>query len=183
MGIEKFSFGGEETTNVLPLPEPGRLVKIIPEDQIEYIAHKIKVRYHKELYPDLMPIEVINKGDWIDLRAAQSICLRAGEYKIIPLGVSIELPVGYSAIVSPRSSTFKKYGILMSNSIGVIDESYKGDNDIWGFPAYATKDITIPVNERICQFTIIRKPIIEIEEVESLDNNEDRGGFGSTGKV
>ena len=153
------------------------------EEMCKQDALNIKVRYHKELYPDLLPIEVINKGDWIDLRVAEEIVMKAGEFKIIPLGVSIELPAGYSAIVAPRSSTFKRYGILMTNSIGVIDESYKGDGDIWGFPAYATRDITIPVNERICQFTIIRKPIIQIEEVESLSDNEDRGGFGSTGKV
>ena len=112
---------------------------------------KLKVKY----LADIDHIERIHKGDWIDLRCSQDITLTKGEYKMIPLGVAMELPEGYEAIVAPRSSTFKNWKILLSNSIGVIDESYCGDNDEWHFPAYATEDITIPKNTRICQFRLI----------------------------
>ena len=142
----------------------------------------LDIRYHTELYPELKPIEQIPQGDWIDLRCAETTFMLAGDYYIIPLGVSIKLPAGYTAILAPRSSTFKKYGIIMANSIGVIDESYKGDKDMWGFPAYATKDTTIPANERICQFTIIKKTTMCLNVVDKLDD-VNRGGFGSTGKV
>lgn len=141
----------------------------------------LDIRYHTELFPDLKPIEKIEKGDWIDLRCAADTTIKAGNYLVIPLGVSIKLPKGYTAIIAPRSSTFKKYGILMANSIGVVDESYCGDNDIWGFPAYATKDIVIPANERICQFTIIKKNNITLNVVDKLEDTN-RGGFGSTGR-
>lgn len=130
----------------------------------------------------LLP-EKISKGDWIDLRAAKSVVLKAGEFEWIPLGIAMELPAGYEAIVAPRSSTFKRCGILLANSIGIIDESYKGDNDEWHFPALAIRDTTIMVNERICQFRIIKhQPDIEFEIVYSL-GNDDRGGLGSTGRV
>ena len=141
----------------------------------------LDIRYHTELFPDLKPIEKIEQGDWIDLRCAADTTIKAGNYLVIPLGVSIKLPTGYTAIIAPRSSTFKKYGILMANSIGVVDESYCGDNDIWGFPAYATKDIVIPANERICQFTIIKKNNITLNVVDKLEDTN-RGGFGSTGR-
>ena len=102
---------------------------------------------------------------------------------MIPLGVAMELPKGYEALVAPRSSTFKKYGVLLANSIGVIDESYCGDNDEWKFLAYATRDVVIEEDERICQFRIIRhQPEIEFEEVFELGNT-DRGGMGSTDKL
>ena len=149
----------------------------------EMVAPKtIDIRYHTELFPELMPIEDIEKGDWIDLRCAATTTLKAGSFLVIPLGVSMKLPKGYTAIVAPRSSTFKKYGILMTNSIGVVDESYCGDNDMWGLPAYATRDVEIPVNERICQFTITNKIKASFNTVEKL-TDEDRGGFGSTGRV
>jgi dUTP pyrophosphatase len=126
-------------------------------------------------------IERFNVGDWIDLRAAEEVHLKAGEYKLIPLGVVMELPQGYEALVAPRSSTFKKCGIVMTNSIGIIDESYKGDNDEWHFPAYAVRDTVIHKNERICQFRIMaHQPLIHLKEVETM-GNKDRGGFGSTG--
>ena len=128
-------------------------------------------------------IERFNIGDWIDLRAAEDISLKAGEFKLIPLGVAMELPKGYEALVAPRSSTFKKLDILLANSIGIIDESYKGDNDEWHFPAYAVKDTIIHKDERICQFRIIQhQPLIHLVEVDHL-GNEDRGGIGSTGRV
>lgn len=137
----------------------------------------IRIKY----FTDIDQVEKISVGDWIDLRCAKDMELRAGEYKLIPLGVAMELPRGYEALVAPRSSTFKNYGVLLANSIGVIDETYKGDNDQWHFLAYATKDIVIPKNERICQFRIIEhQPTIEFEVVEALGNS-DRGGIGSTG--
>jgi dUTP pyrophosphatase len=139
----------------------------------------IKIKYLK----DIQKIERFNVGDWIDLRSAEDITMKAGEYKMIPLGVAMELPKGYEALVAPRSSTFRKYGILLANSVGIIDEAYKGDNDEWNFLAYATKDTKIRKNERICQFRIIQhQPLIHLQEVESL-GNADRGGIGSTGRI
>ena len=138
----------------------------------------IKIKYLR----DIQKIERFNVGDWIDLRAAEDTYLAEGEFRLIPLGVAMELPEGYEALVAPRSSTFKKYGILLVNSIGVIDESYKGDGDEWHFPALAMRDTFIEKNERICQFRIIQhQPMIHLKEVESL-GNADRGGIGSTGR-
>lgn len=138
----------------------------------------INVRYLR----DVQPINVIAEGDWIDLRAAESIKLKAGEYRAIPLGVAMELPAGYEALLAPRSSTFKQFGVMCANSIGIIDESYKGDNDEWHFPAVAFRDTTIMKNDRICQFRIIEhQPPIVFIPVESL-GNKDRGGIGSTGR-
>ena len=171
-------------------------IKEIKEDKIENLffsaeeieqlkdlaaTKTIDIRYHTELFPDLSPIEEFEQGDWIDLRCAATTTLKAGSFLVIPLGVSMKLPNGYNAIVAPRSSTFKKYGLIMANSIGVIDESYCGDNDMWGFPVYATRDIEIPVNERICQFTIIKKSKVNFNTVDKL-TDKDRGGFGSTGR-
>lgn len=139
----------------------------------------IKVKYLK----DIQKIERFNVGDWIDLRAAEDVSMKAGEYKMIPLGVAMELPKGYEALVAPRSSTFKKYGIILTNSVGIIDEAYKGDNDEWNFLAYAVRNTFIRKNERICQFRIIKhQPLIHLQEVESL-GNADRGGIGSTGRI
>jgi dUTP pyrophosphatase len=109
--------------------------------------------------------------------------MKAGEYAMIPLGVAMELPSGYEALVAPRSSTFRKYGVLLVNSIGIIDESYCGDGDEWNFLAFAVRDTIIPKNERICQFRIIEhQPAVAFDEVETL-GNPDRGGIGSTGRV
>lgn len=139
----------------------------------------IKIRYLR----GVKKIERFNTGDYIDLRAAEDITMKAGEYKAIPLGVAMELPAGFEAMVVPRSSTFKKYGIIMANSIGIIDESFKGDNDEWHFVAYALRDTFIQKNERICQFRIIQhQPMIHLKEVEHL-GNADRGGIGSTGRM
>jgi len=139
----------------------------------------IKVKYHS----DIDRIEMIPQGNWTDLRAAETVELKKGEYKMISLGVSMELPEGYEALVLPRSSTYKKYHVILANSMGVIDESYKGDNDIWQFLAYALEDTVIPKNERICQFRIIKhQPKVEFDEVVTL-GNPDRGGVGSTGKL
>lgn len=127
-------------------------------------------------------VSIISEGDWIDLHTSEDVYMMKGEYQLIPLGVCMELAEGYEAIVVPRSSTFKKYGIIMANSIGVIDESYCGDNDMWQFPAVCLEDEThIPKGARIAQFRIIKhQPYITFKNVQSLDN-PDRGGFGSTG--
>ena len=123
-----------------------------------------------------------NKSDWYDLRAAEDVEMKSGEFKLIKLGVAIQLPSGYEAIVAPRSSTFKNYGIIQANSIGVIDESYCGDNDQWMLPAIALRDTTIHKNDRICQFRIIEhQPAHKITTVQQL-GGKDRGGIGSTGK-
>ena len=139
---------------------------------------KIKVKYHT----DILPLEINDKGDWIDLRAAEDMKLWAGHDYYIPLGISVELPEGYEAHIAPRSSAFKRWGIIQANSAGVIDHSYCGDNDIWMMPVYATRFTKIHKNDRICQFRIVEKqPHLEFEVVDHL-GNEDRGGFGSTGR-
>ena len=138
----------------------------------------IRIRYLR----DIQKIERFNVGDWIDLRAAEDVSMNAGEFKMIPLGIAMELPSGYEALVASRSSTFKR-GIMMANGIGIIDESYNGDGDEWHFPAFAVKDATSHKNERICQFRIIQhQPMIHLLEVDHL-GNEDRGGIGSTGRM
>lgn len=140
-----------------------------------------KVEIKAKCFDPACMITKIEQGDWIDLRSRIDVVLFKGEYMLIPLGIAMEIPEGYEAHIAPRSSTFKHYGILQTNSVGVIDNSYCGDNDEWCFPAYATRQTTIEKGERICQFRIIKKqPEIEFQEVETL-GNPDRGGFGSTG--
>lgn len=139
---------------------------------------KIKVKY---FLPLLEPLEKISVGDWIDLRAAESVTLRAGDYHLIRLGVGMILPDGYEAHILPRSSTPLKFGIICANSMGVIDNSYSGDNDEWHFPAFAIKDTTIQKGDRIAQFRIVKnQPRILFETVSHL-NETSRGGIGSTG--
>lgn len=140
----------------------------------------IKIKYHTDEIDKLTYID--GKSDWIDLRASEDIELKAGEFKLIPLGVSMELPKGYEAHLIPRSSTFKTWGIIQTNSMGLVDESYCGDNDMWKMPVYAVRDTIIHKNDRVCQFRIMEhQPPIKFEEVDYLDGKE-RGGFGSTGK-
>lgn len=140
----------------------------------------IEIKYVKS---GMEKISLISNGDWIDLRIAEDVTLKQGEFKIIPLGVAIRLPKGYEVLVIPRSSTFKKYGVIQANSCGLIDESYCGDNDEWMFPVYATRDIFIPKNTRVCQFRILKhQPIVRMIEVTKLSDNS-RGGFGSTGTI
>ena len=144
------------------------------------MKHKlIKIKYHNK---KIDKIQLINgKSDWIDLIAAETVTLKAGEFKLISLGVSMKLPEGYEAHIVPRSSTYKNFGVIQTNSKGVIDNSYSGTNDVWKFPAHALKDTTIYENDRICQFRIVeRMPPVVFEEVDTLDD-VDRGGFGSTG--
>ncbi len=139
----------------------------------------IRIRYLSDKIEKLRAIE--GKSDWIDLRAAEDVSLKAGEFRLIPLGVAMELPEGYEAHVAPRSSTFRNFGIVMVNSVGVVDSSYRGDNDEWFVPVYALRDTEIHVNDRICQFRIMKnQPAIRFEECDHLEG-EDRGGFGSTG--
>ena len=126
-------------------------------------------------------IEAIEQGDWIDLRSAEDVHMSAGEFKIISLGVSMKLPDGYEAHVVPRSSTFKKWGILLANSVGIIDNSYCGDDDIWGFPAIAFRDTDIHKGDRICQFRIFEKMAKPTFEEYDMLFGKNRGGFGSTG--
>ena len=142
----------------------------MPDIKIKYLTDKIeKLRY------------IDWKSDWIDLRAAEDVTLKAGEFKLIPLGIAMELPKGYEAHVVPRSSTFKNFGILQTNSMGIIDETYWGDNDQSFFPALAMRDTQTHVNERICQLRIMsHQPQVEFEMTEML-GGKDRGGFGSTG--
>ena len=141
---------------------------------------EIKIKYFVDGIDPLC--YVAGKSDWIDLHAAEDVTLKAGEFRLIPLGVAIALPEGYEAHIVPRSSTFKNYGILQTNSMGVVDCSYCGDNDQWRMPVYATRDVTIEKNARICQFRIMRnQPSLRFTRVEHLDG-PDRGGFGSTGK-
>ena len=140
----------------------------------------IRIKYFTDKIYKLTYID--GKSDWIDLRAAEDIDMKKGEFKLIPLGVAMELPRGYEAHVVPRSSTFKNFGIIQTNHQGVIDCSYCGDNDQWFMPAYALRDTQIHVNDRICQFRIVEnQPKIIFDEVEHLEH-EDRGGIGSTGK-
>lgn len=138
----------------------------------------VKIKY---LSTDIEKIKKIPQGDWIDLRAAEKVDLKAGEKKLIKLGIAMKLPDGYEAHVAPRSSTFNKWGTLQTNSIGIIDNSYCGEEDEWLYPVIATRDTTIEINDRICQFRIVKKqPDFEIIEVDTL-SGVSRGGFGSTG--
>lgn len=141
---------------------------------------KVKIRI--KCHGDMQVPEKIKVGDWIDLRSAEDVIMSPFEYGLISLGISMELPAGYEAHVVPRSSTFSRYGIILANSIGIIDNSYCGDNDIWHFPAIALRATQIKKGDRICQFRIVKKqPEIKFIEVSSL-GNANRGGLGSTGR-
>lgn len=141
-------------------------------------AETIKIRYTSD---DLPRLKAISKGDWIDMYASETVHMKKGEFALIPLGVAMKLPEGYEAHLAPRSSTFKKWHIIQTNSIGIIDNSYSGDNDIYRFPAYAVEDTVIEKGDRICQFRIMEsQPRIVFEECGTL-GGADRGGFGSTG--
>ena len=169
---------------------------------------KIKIKYFSKDYPRL---KKISKGDWVDLRVDSIKCYtrklkskmitkeevitlenrewlgnqllyNKGDIIKFGLGVAMELPEGYEAEIRPRSSTFKKYGLIQTNSVGTIDNSYKGDNDEWMVEFIAMRDGTINRFDRVCQFRIWEnQPSFEFEEVDRL-GNEDRGGYGSTGR-
>lgn len=145
----------------------------------EAVGEVIEIKY----FTDIDKLEYVDgdKSNWIDLRAAETVEMKEGDFKLIPLGVAMKLPKGYEAHIAPRSSTYKSYGILEVNSVGVVDSSFNGSNDQWKMPAYATRDIIIHKNDRICQFRIIEnQPKIKFVEVTELEGT-DRGGFGSTG--
>ena len=140
---------------------------------------EIKIKYFTDKIEKIAPIQ---KGNWIDLRASERVELKKGDFALIPLGVAMELPKGYEAHIAPRSSTFKNFGIIQANSVGIVDNSYCGDNDMWRCPVIAMRDTVIDINDRICQFRVMEiQPEIEFKIVDSL-GNEDRGGFGTTGK-
>lgn len=140
----------------------------------------IKIKYFTDKIDKLAYID--GKSDWIDLRAAEDVDLKQGEFKLIPLGVAMQLPAGYEAHIVPRSSTFKNFGIIQTNHQGVVDGSYCGDNDQWMMPVFAMRDTHISCNDRICQFRIVEnQPKIVFDEVMFLDG-PNRGGIGSTGK-
>lgn len=176
---------------------------------------KLKIQV-KRLNMNLPLPKVIDKGDWIDLRSSKKVILKAPQagvlkrhrvngteeshrdvtfdFGLIPLGVAMQLPKGFIAVVVPRSSTFKKWGIIQANSTGIIDNSYCGDNDEWMMPVVSYRDTVISEGDRVCQFEIrlsqkatIWQKIkwflssgIEIVEVDYL-GNDNREGFGSTG--
>ena len=143
------------------------------------MAETIKIKYHSEEIEKLRYID--GKSDWIDLRSAEEVELKAGEFRLIRLGVAMKLPAGYEAHIVPRSSTYKNFGVIQTNHMGVIDGSYCGNDDEWRFPAYAMRDTRIRINDRICQFRIMKnQPTIEFETVDRLDG-DNRGGFGTTG--
>lgn len=139
----------------------------------------IEIKYHDD---ELVKLNYIDgKSDWIDLRSAEDVVLKKGEFKLISLGVSMKLPKGYEAHIVPRSSTFKNFGIIQTNSIGIVDNTYCGDKDIWKYPVLAIRDTEIHKNDRICQFRIVEnQPMVIFNEVIKLDDTN-RGGFGSTG--
>ena len=140
----------------------------------------IRIKYFSDKIEKLCYIG--GKSDWIDLRSAEDVVLKKGDFKLIKLGVGMQLPRGYEAHIVPRSSTYKNFGVIQANHCGIVDESYCGDNDEWMFPALAMRDTKIHVGDRICQFRIMEhQPEIVFEEVEKLADT-DRGGFGSTGK-
>ena len=144
------------------------------------MTQTLDIKYFSDKIDKLEYID--GKSDWIDLRASEEVEFKSGEFKLIPLGIGIRLPGGYEAHVVPRSSTFKNYGLIQANHMGVIDCSYCGDNDQWFVPMIALKDTVVHVNDRICQFRIMEnQPRLVFNEVEHLDET-DRGGFGSTGK-
>lgn len=155
------------------------IAKEIEKGNVNVIKGKtIKIKYFDK---EIDKVEAIDIGEWIDLRAAETVEMKAGEFKLIPLGIGMKLPKGFEANVVPRSSTFKHFGILQTNGYAVIDNSYSGDNDQWFFPAYATRDTIINKNDRICQFRINEiQPPVRFVEVDHLDEIS-RGGIGSTG--
>lgn len=142
---------------------------------------EIQVKYFTDKIDRLGYIGGAYRSNWVDLHAAENVTMKAGEFRWIPLGVAMKLPEGYEAHVVPRSSTYKRFGILQANGIGIIDGSYCGDHDQWFFPAIAMRDTEIHVNDRICQFRIMEnQPELRFAETERLEA-QDRGGFGSTG--
>lgn len=166
------------TPNIRATLETTNNCKIIDKRIAVLDSKKIKIKYFGD---DIVKLQQIQIGNWIDLRSAETIELKKGEFKLISLGVAMELPKGYEAHVIPRSSTYKNFKIIQVNSMGLIDNSYCGENDVWFFPALAMEDTIIHKDDRICQFRIEKiMDTLEFITVDTLDN-EDRGGIGSTG--
>jgi len=139
----------------------------------------IRVKYH---VPDMQRLEYTGgKGDWIDLRSAEDVDMRRGDFRLVSLGISVQLPAGYEMLIAARSSTFRNFGLIQTNAVGIVDESYCSDEDVLMWPCYATRDTHIRKGDRICQFRILRhQPHLVFREVDTLGNTP-RGGFGSTG--
>lgn len=145
------------------------------------MRRKIKIKYFSKDIDKLLFVGGRDKSDWIDLRSAEDIELKKGEFHLIPLGIGMKLPKGYEANIVPRSSTYKNFKILQTNCFAVIDNSYSGNEDQWMMPVVAMEDTVIHKNDRICQFRINKiQPTIKLEEVENLDDTS-RGGIGSSG--
>ena len=145
------------------------------------VEAKLKIKYHVKELEKLRYID--GKSDWIDLRVAENVSMKQGEYRLISMGISVEIPKGYEMLIVPRSSAYKNFGILQTNAMGVVDESFCGDNDIIHMPILAMRDTEIHINDRIGQFRLMpHQPEVHFIEVNHLDN-EDRGGFGTTGKA
>lgn len=141
------------------------------------MTETIKIKYR----PGAAHLGMTERGDWCDLYTYEDVTLHAGDFRIIPLGFAAKLPESYEANIVPRSSTFKRWGVLQTNHFAVIDEMYCGNDDEWGYPVYATRDVTIPAGTRLCQFRINKKqPTLVFEEVDNLQS-ESRGGWGSSG--
>lgn len=152
-----------------------------PDESVE--KQTIRIHYLSDQIEKLDAVDgkIKDKSDWIDLRSAENVTLSKGEFRLIRLGVAMKLPDGFEAHIVPRSSTFKNFGIIQTNHQGVIDNSYSGDHDEWMMPVYAVRETEIHINDRICQFRIMRRqPEVCFEETDHLDG-PDRGGFGSTG--
>lgn len=191
-GSNNFSYNERE--NKICCSYCGRYLKFANKDERNMfeMAHrgfiyadtdsiKIPVPINIKYHAPIERIKSIPNGDWIDLRAAETVELKKGQFRIISLGISAQLPLEYEAHIVPRSSTFKKWHIIQTNGVGIIDNSYNGDNDIWGMPVLATEDTVIHIDDRICQFRLVEKQSrIIFHEVTNLGNS-DRGGFGSTG--
>ena len=145
------------------------------------VEAKLKIKYHVKELEKLRYID--GKSDWIDLRVAENVSMKQGEYRLISMGISVEIPKGYEMLIVRRSSAYKNFGILQTNAMGVVDESFCGDNDIIHMPILAMRDTEIHINDRIGQFRLMpHQPEVHFIEVDHLDN-EDRGGFGTTGKA
>ena len=144
---------------------------------MENSLETIQIKY----WPNSPHLEINPDGSWIDLYTYKETVLSKGDFKIISLGVAMKLPEGYEANFVPRSSTFKRWGVIQTNHFSVIDPSYCGNDDMWGLPVFATRNVVIPAGTRLCQFRINKvQPVINFEEVENL-SSDSRGGFGTSG--
>lgn len=166
------------TINPFDIPLSEDDIKSMLDEALSTLAENVDIQY----WPGAHELECnLEKGGWIDMYVYEDIDMKAGDFKLIPLGVAMKMPEMYEGILAPRSSTFKNWGILQANSIGVIDNSYCGPEDMWRLAAYATRDVHIPKDTRLCQFRIqpVQLPI-KFNVVEQL-GGESRSGFGSTG--